>query len=237
MLNLMFKSQTSPYCICFLNQHARSEMIVGSCKTQRSPVPQKCVYILICVMELLDKVGSSAASGEKGRRSGLTASNRSGRHLLAAEDTHINGSSVSLQWCCHSMFSPLWALGGVNAESASYENRKLVPVIPSLLLGLSPLALCLELSGWDGVRAPVRNLRQHQRTCFRLTCGGGLNTTFFEKKTPERHLIPTKGPCQQNILRGQGNIIRNKEAITFSIEGWSCGCVVCPMNKYSAPSQ
>ena len=33
---------------------------------QRPPVPQRCVYILICVMDLLDKaLGSSAASGEK----------------------------------------------------------------------------------------------------------------------------------------------------------------------------
>lgn len=129
-------------------------------------------------MDLPDKEGSSAASGEKGGRSGLSASSRSARHLLAAEDTHINGSCVSLQWCCHSMFSPLWALGDVKAESASYENRKLVSVIPSLLLGLSSLALCLELSGWDGVRAPVHNLRQHQCACFQLTfaCGRRLNS-------------------------------------------------------------
>lgn len=192
-------------------------MVGGSCRIQRSRVPQKCVYILICVMDLPDKEGSSAASGGKGGRSGLSASSRSARHLLAAEDTHINGSCVSLQWCCHSMFSPLWALGDVKAESASYENRKLVSVIPSLLLGLSSLALCLELSGWDGVRAPVHNLRQHQCACFRLAfaCGRRLNTKLFEKKTPEPHQIPTKGTCQQNILRGQGNIIRNKEVITF----------------------
>lgn len=56
-------------------------------------MPQRFVYILICVMDLLDKaLGSSAASGEKGKRSGLTASSSSGRQL---EDTRANGCSVS----------------------------------------------------------------------------------------------------------------------------------------------
>lgn len=47
-------------------------------------------------MDLLDKaLGSFAASGEKRKSSGLTASDSSGRHLLAVEDTQANGSSVS----------------------------------------------------------------------------------------------------------------------------------------------
>lgn len=63
-------------------------------------MPQRCVYILISVMDLLDKaLGSSAASrGEKRRRSGLIArSSSSGRHLLALEDTPAQGSLVSLR--------------------------------------------------------------------------------------------------------------------------------------------
>lgn len=59
-------------------------------------MPQRCVYILICVMDLLDKaLGRSAASGEKGGRLRLTASSSSGRHPVALEDTLANGSSVS----------------------------------------------------------------------------------------------------------------------------------------------
>ena len=182
-------------------------------------------------MGLLDKaLGIFAASGRKRSRSGLSASgsgsgsssSSSGRHLLAAEDKGANGSTVSPRWCSHGVFSPSWALGDVKAESTCWENKNLVSSTPSPrppLPVLSPLALCLLLSRWDGVRDPVHKHRLHSQ--YVLLSGhiklwkevkyksiSGENTSPYQIQTNETDQ-------RLNQPRGQGNIRVNKKVITY----------------------
>lgn len=126
-------------------------------------MPLQCVYILICVMDLLDKAqGSSAASGEKREISGLAASSSRGRHLLAVEDTQANGSSVSPDDAATACFllTELWEMSKQSQPAGKTET---------LSLGYQDSCwfchrwLCASsYPGWDGVRAPVHKHRQHQ---------------------------------------------------------------------------
>lgn len=130
-------------------------------------MPPQCVYILISVMDLLDKaVGSSAASGKKERDHGSTPAAAPVGTFQQQRTLGIMDPWFPPRWRCHSVFSSNWALGGVTAESACWKNRKLVSPIPRFLQVLSFLAPRQSLPGWDGACAPVHELH---RRCILLS--------------------------------------------------------------------
>lgn len=74
-------------------------------------MPQQCVYILICVMDLLDKApGRSAASGERGGDYGSLPEAEAAvvveGIMQQTEDIRANGSSVSPDDAAAAEFSP-----------------------------------------------------------------------------------------------------------------------------------
>lgn len=175
-------------------------------------MPQRCVYILICVMDLLDKaLGRSAASGEKGGRLRLTASSSSGRHLVALEDIQANGSSVSPDDAAAAGFllTEHWEMSRQSQPAGKAEKSLLQYQDGHWFYHLW---FCVNSCLGEMVSMPLFINTVISIVCSWLisACERRLNTKVFQEKTSKPCHIPTSGTChQQSILRGQGNISVN----------------------------